>query len=66
MDRAASLPKITPLLTIEMIAKSSNVSSRTVRRWIDDGDLVAHHLGRLVRVSETDYQDFLRRKRTPI
>ena len=66
MDRAASLPKITALLTIEMIAKSSNVSSRTVRRWIDDGDLAAHHLGRLVRVSETDYQDFLRRKRKPI
>jgi excisionase family DNA binding protein len=41
------------------------VSDRTVRRWIDDGELRSHHLGRLVRVSEEDWADFLARRRRP-
>ena len=48
------------LLTIEQTAKVLQVSSKTVRRWIDTGDLIAHRLGRQWRISETDLQTFIR------
>ena len=40
---------VTKLFTIEEVAESLNVSSRTVRRLIDSGALPAHRLGRLGR-----------------
>ena len=48
------------LLTIEQTAKVLQVSSKTVRRWIDAGDLIAHRFGRQWRISETDLQSFIR------
>ncbi len=51
------------LLTIEQTAKVLQVSSKTVRRWIDAGDLIAHRLGRQWRISETDLQTFIRMRR---
>jgi excisionase family DNA binding protein len=45
--------------TIEQIAIFVEVSSRTVRRWIQDGLLVAHRINGLVRISEADFQAFL-------
>jgi len=48
------------LLTIEQTAKVLQVSSKTVRRWIDAGDLIAHRLGGQWRISETDLQSFIR------
>jgi excisionase family DNA binding protein len=35
------------------------VSTRTVRRWIQEGLLVAHRINGLVRISEADFQAFL-------
>ena len=51
------------LLTIEMVSKRCAVSTRTVRRWIKDGDLVVHRLGRQLRVSEPDLASFLAARR---
>lgn len=55
----------TALLTVEQVADACAVSPRTVRRWIDDDELLAHRLGRLVRISPHDLEDFLRRHRGP-
>jgi len=51
------------LHTITDVADRLQVSSKTVRRWIDAGDLVAHRLGRQLRISEQDLQVFIRSRR---
>ena len=45
--------------TIAEIAERLGVSTRTVRRWIRSGDLVAHRFGGIVRISEKDLRAFL-------
>jgi excisionase family DNA binding protein len=46
-------------LKVAEVADSLKVSTRTVRRWIERGDLVAHRLGGAIRISETDLRAFL-------
>jgi excisionase family DNA binding protein len=55
-DRPKSSAKF---YTIEQIAECVEVSTRTVRRWIEKGLLVAHRVGGLIRISEADFQRFL-------
>jgi excisionase family DNA binding protein len=45
--------------TIEQIADCMEVSTRSVRRWIKEGFLVAHRINGLVRISDADFQAFL-------
>jgi excisionase family DNA binding protein len=45
--------------SISEVAGLVEVVPRTVRRWIDDGLLIAHRIRRVVRVSESDFQTFL-------
>jgi excisionase family DNA binding protein len=45
--------------SIAYVAEALSVSARTVRRWIDRGELVAHRLGRVVRIAESDLKAFL-------
>ncbi len=47
------------LLTIKQVAERCSVSDRTVRRWIKSGQLIAHKIGRMNRVAETDLAIFL-------
>jgi excisionase family DNA binding protein len=54
---------ISRLRTIREVAELCRVSVRTVRRWIDDDDLVVHRLGRRVLVAEEDLQAFLAARR---
>ena len=54
---------IAALLTLKQAADTLQVSTKTVRRWIDVGDLVAHRLGGKLRISEADLQTFIRRRR---
>jgi excisionase family DNA binding protein len=49
----------TKFYTIEQIAECLEVSTRTVRRWIKQGLLVAHRMNGLLRVSDADFQKFL-------
>ena len=49
-----------PLLTVDQVADRCQVSTRTVRRWITDGDLAFIRLGRLVRIRERDLDRFLK------
>jgi excisionase family DNA binding protein len=56
-------PKINAFWTIQGIAEHLDVSPRTVWRWIDAGDLVAHRFGRSVRISDSDRRAFLAARR---
>jgi len=49
--------------TIANVAESLNVSTRTVRRWIDGGELIAHRFNGVLRISDADVQAFLARHR---
>ena len=49
--------------TVDDVAETCRVSSRTVRRWIDNDDLVAHRIGRLIRISPADLDTFLKIRR---
>ena len=63
MSEHMSVPTLPNLLTLEQIAEHLQVSVKTVRRWIDAGDLVVHRFGRGLRVSEDDLQVFIRMRR---
>jgi excisionase family DNA binding protein len=52
------------LFTIEEVAETLNVSSRTVRRHIESGALPVHRLGRLVRIADGDLATFLAASRS--
>jgi excisionase family DNA binding protein len=45
--------------TIPEVAECLNVSTRTVRRWIAKGMLVAHRFDGIVRIAERDLRAFL-------
>jgi excisionase family DNA binding protein len=51
------------LHSIDELAELWGVSTRTVRRQIKSGALRAHRIGRLVRISDADAEDFLRQNR---
>ena len=50
--------------TIDEVAGILNVHPRTVRRYIDCGDLKSHKMGRSVRISDDDLRAYtaLRRR----
>ncbi len=56
-------PSPTLFFSIEQVAVRLNVSVVTVRRWIKRGELIAHKLGHLWRISEADFELFLRERR---
>jgi excisionase family DNA binding protein len=45
--------------TIAEVAERLHVSGRTVRRWVEAGDLVVHRVGGIVRIAEADFRAFL-------
>lgn len=50
------------LLTISDAAQRLHVSTKSVRRWIADGDLTAYRIGKsLIRVNATELDALLRR-----
>jgi excisionase family DNA binding protein len=49
--------------TIPNVAESLSVSTRTVRRWLDAGELIAHRFNGVLRISDTDLHAFLARHR---
>jgi excisionase family DNA binding protein len=60
VPKSPTLPKF---YTIQEISDSLDVSPRTVRRWIGSRELIAHGLGRLVRVADDELRTFLARRR---
>ena len=64
MDTRTKPPAgLSPLLTIPQTATILQVSEKTVRRWIETGDLVAHRFGRQWRISQADLDTFIRTRR---
>jgi excisionase family DNA binding protein len=59
--KRTQIPPAQPLLTVAQVAEHCQVSPRSVRRWIDDGQMPVVRLGRSVRVSESDLAAFLSR-----
>jgi excisionase family DNA binding protein len=58
--RGSGLPKF---YAIKTVAETLEVSTRTVRRWIARGDLVAHRVNGVVRIAEADLRAFLAQHR---
>ena len=51
------------MFTIAEIAGLLKVNAKTVRRWIDSKELIAHRFGRQWRISEDDLRTFVRAQR---
>lgn len=49
--------------TIAEVAEALRVSTPTVRRWIEAGDLVTHRLGGSIRIGGQDLRTFLALRR---
>jgi excisionase family DNA binding protein len=54
---------ITKFYTQNEIAESLSVSTRTVRRWIENKLLITHRINGVVRISATDLAAFLAAQR---
>lgn len=54
---------VPPLFSIPEVAACLKVSPKTVRRWIEHGELPVHRLGRQIRISEPDLAAFVRARR---
>ena len=50
------------LLTIQDVADRLRLHAKTVRRWIDGGELPAFRLGRQWRIDQRDLRKFLRER----
>jgi excisionase family DNA binding protein len=58
------MPEDEEMLTVEEVAKLLRVGEKTVRRWINNGDLIAIDVGRGYRITRSNYEDFKRRRET--
>lgn len=60
------MPEQTPpsprFYSVAQVAEHLQVSQKTIRRWIDDGELTVFRLGRLIRVSDQALQAYLQTK----
>jgi excisionase family DNA binding protein len=52
------------MLTVKEVAKELRVDQKTVRRWIDRGELVAIDIGREYRIRRSALDDFISRRQT--
>ncbi len=62
----ATTPATSPLTAFYSVtetAKLLKVCPRTVRRWIENGDLTAHRFGRQIRITDSDLVAFIRQCR---
>ena len=51
------------LYSVTETAELLKVSPRTVRRWIEKGDLTAHRFGRQIRITDADIVTLIHRSR---
>jgi excisionase family DNA binding protein len=60
MNAVSRLPHF---YSIKEAAPLIGVCGKTIRRWIDAGELHVHRLGRQIRISEEDLLAFLAKRR---
>ena len=53
----------TDFLKIDQVAALLGASVKTIRRWVQNGDLVHHRFGRQVRISMADLRSFTESRR---
>jgi excisionase family DNA binding protein len=53
-------------LTVDEVATTQKVNPQTVRNWIDRGALPAYRIGRRVRISRADFDEFVARGSTSV
>ena len=51
------------LFILQQTAEHFQTSTKTVQRWINTGELVAHKIGHQWRISEPDLQNFIKTRR---
>lgn len=51
--------EVAKMKTIEEVAKMFNVNPMTIRRWIDSGKLKAFQADKIIRISETEIENFI-------
>lgn len=51
------------LLSVDAVAELTDLSAKTIRRRVKDGQLVSHRIGRLLRISQDDLRLFLNQRR---
>ena len=61
--RPTTASRLSCLLAVSEVAALLQVSSKTVRRWIERQELRTHRLGRQLRVAEEDLTAFLAQRR---
>jgi len=52
-------PSVPRWWTPKQIAKTLQVTPRTVQRWITSGALPVHRFGRAVRIASKDFETFI-------
>ena len=52
------------MYTVEEVAKRLRVNPRTVRGWIASGELIALDVGREYRISQSDLNAFMEKRKT--
>ena len=57
------MPQGEDWLTTVEIAKDLKVSVKTVRKWINSGELAAIDVGGEYRIYREDYEDFINRRK---
>jgi excisionase family DNA binding protein len=59
MAAGKAAPRTPRFFTVDEVAEFLSLSTRTVRRVIDEHQLPAHRFGRAVRISEDDLRIFI-------
>jgi len=57
------MPQGEDWLTTDEIAKDLKVNVKTVRNWINSGELAAIDVGGEYRIYRRDYEDFINRRK---
>ncbi len=52
------------MYTVEEVAQRLRVNPRTVRSWIASGELIALDVGREYRISQSDLNAFMEKRKT--
>ena len=59
MSQTADRSRRSRMMSIREVAEFFGVSQKTVRRWIESGQLEAHQLGRQWRIAPEEIERFL-------
>ena len=62
-SKSAPPDRLPRLRTVQSTADYAQVSTKTVRRWLNAGVLPFHRLGRNIRIAEADLLAFLADRR---